>query len=619
LQEYFIRCWNCLGEYDAMAAIWCSCNPNHPTKVCPFCLLCFCAAPEIYHDKFWAGAPEELVKDREMLARARGPLGQALVQAKVITSDQLLLALKHQKKTGGRLGEILVELGFLTPQTLSSFLSMQRSVPQVSLRDYVLDPMLIASIGAEECLKRMVVPLSREMMAGKEMLTLAMANPSDGGAIEFLQNMLGCLVLPVQTQADELKRALEPFVPDPGLPAQPAVAPAEGQSLPPASGAQMATDLLRKALARGASDLYLEPKEEEVSVHIRIDGMLYKAKSLGRDIQDVLTFELKRLLRLDTAVKDRPQEGRVVMRSGDVRFDVIAHCLPTRFGENLALKIINRDTFFKSYDQLGLPADDQIALRAALSAQRGLILLTAPLFHGSTTLYAVMKDLSSDGQRKLMSIEAQSICPVPNVSQVSLGENKDDEATLTTLKALASIQPDVCVLGDLLETTNMAGQMIKLASQMLVIATLEATSTTQAVQKVVDLGVPAPDLSQHLLLVLNQRLVRRICAACVQPSGLSERSLQLMGLSPEEAVSLSGVSQGQGCEACSGIGYKGRIALFEVLTPGAGYRKALGKASSEKVLEREAVKQGLQTLRMRALQSIRDGRTTIEEFQKEHF
>jgi type IV pilus assembly protein PilB len=431
--------------------------------------------------------------------------------------------------------------------------------------------------------------------------------------------MLGCLVLPVQAQADELKRSLEPFVPDPGMPA-PAPAPAEGPPLPPASGAQMATDLLRKALARGASDLYLEPKEEEVSVHIRIDGMLYKAKSLGRDIQDVLTFELKRLLRLDTAVKDRPQEGRVVMRSGDIRFDVIAHCLPTRFGENLALKIINRDTFFKTYDQLGLPADDQLALRAALSAQRGLILLTAPLFHGSTTtLYAVMKDLASDGQRKLMSIEAQSICPVPNVSQVSLGENKDDEATLTTLKALASIQPDVCVLGDLLETTNMAGQMIKLASQMLVIATLEASSATQAVQKVVDLGVLAGDLAQHLLLVLNQRLVRRICSACVQPSGFSERSLQLMGLSPDEAVSLSGVSQGQGCEACSGIGYKGRIALFEVLTPGAGYRKALGKGSSEKVLEREAQKQGLHTLRMRALQGIRDGRTTIEEFQKEHF
>jgi type IV pilus assembly protein PilB len=620
LQEYLIKCWNCLGEYDALAAIWCSCNPNHPTKVCPFCLLCFCSAPEVYHDRFWAGAPEDLIKDREMLARARGPLGQALVQAKVITSDQLLLALKHQKKTGGRLGEILVELGFLTPQTLGTFLSKQRSVTQISLRDQVLDPMLIASMGAEECQRRMAVPITRERMAGKEMLTLAMANPSDGGTIEFFQNLSGCLVLPVQAPAEEVKYALAPFVPEASSGPSPVSTSETGVVPPPASGAQMATDLLRKALARGASDLYLEPKEEEVSIHLRIDGILYKAKSLGRDIQDVLTFELKRLLRLDTAIKDRPQEGRVVMRSGDSRFDVIAHCLPTRFGENLALKIINRDTFFKSYDQLGLPQEDQIALRAALSAQRGLILVTAPLFHGSTTtLYAIMKDLAGDGNRKLMSIEAQSICPVPNVSQVSLGEHKDDEATMTTLKALASIQPDVCVLGDLLESSNMAAQMLKLASQMLVIATLEATHTAQAVQKIIDLGVSPADLSQHLLLVINQRLVRRICTGCVAPSGLSERSLQMMGLDAEEAAGLSGVSQGQGCEACSGIGYKGRIALFELLTPTPGYRKALAKSSSEKVLDKEAAKGGLVTLRMRALQCIREGRTTIEEFQKEHF
>jgi type IV pilus assembly protein PilB len=208
---------------------------------------------------------------------------------------------------------------------------------------------------------------------------------------------------------------------------------------------------------------------------------------------------------------------------------------------------------------------------------------------------------------------------VPNVSQVSLGDNKDDEATMTTLKALASIQPDVCVLGDLLESTNMAAQMLKLASQMLVIATLEATHTSQAIQKIIDLGVAPSDLAQHLLLVVNERLVRRICTGCVAPSGLSDRSLQMMGLSPEEASSLSGVSQGQGCEACSGIGYKGRIALYELLTPTPGYRKVLAKGASEKALEKEALKGGMATLRARALQCIRDGRTTIEEFQKEHF
>ncbi len=147
MNEHLIQCWNCLGEFDALSAVWCSCNPNRPTKVCPFCLQCFCIAPETYHDKFWSNAPLELITDREMLTKARGPLGEALVLAHAITSDQLLLALKHQQRSGGRLGEILVELGFLTRETLEAFLELHRPVTKLSLKDTQLDPMLIASIG----------------------------------------------------------------------------------------------------------------------------------------------------------------------------------------------------------------------------------------------------------------------------------------------------------------------------------------------------------------------------------------------------------------------------------------------------------------------------------------
>ena len=618
MAEYLIQCWNCLGEYDALSAVWCSCNPNRPTKVCPFCLHCFCSAPEAYQDKFWAGAPREMIEDREMLAKARGPLGEALVRSQVITSDQLLQALKRQKVTGGRLGELLVELGYVTPQTLGGFLSRQRSFQHVSLRDIALDPMLVASIGAEACLQRLIVPVSRETMAGKDLLALAMANPGDGETIEFIQNMTGCQILPMHTTREELEEALRPFL---SAPSPPAEEPAPQDKTVTPSGVEMATDVLRKALARGASDLYLEPREEMVAVSLRIDGTLYRAKPVARDLQEALTFEMKKLLRLDTAIRDRPQENRVVMRSGEHRFDVIAHCLPTRFGESLSLKIINRDTFLKSYEQLGLAPEDQLVLRAALSAQRGLILVSAPLFHGcTTTLYAILNDLGLDGHRKVMSIEAQSVCPVPNVSQVSLGPGRDEEAALTTLKALGNIQPDVCILADLLlDSPVMATQMLKLVSKMLVVATVEAPSAVQALLKVRGAGLPASDLAEHLLLVLNQRLVRRICPHCRQATGLSDRALRLMGLTDPEIAGLTSISQGQGCPECSGIGYKGRISLFETLSPSPGFRRALAREATEKGLQREAVKAGMVSLRSRALRAIQEGLTTLEEFQKEHF
>lgn len=611
MAEYLVRCWNCLGEFDALTAVWCSCNPNRPTKVCPFCLQCFCNAPEDFHETFWAGAPESLKTDREMLARARGPLGEALIRAKAITSEQLLEALKRQSQEGGRLGEILVALGHLTQETLDAFLASQRSVTQVSLKDSPPDPMLVSAVGAEECLKRLVVPISRETLSGRNLLTLAMANPSDGETIEYVQNATGCQVLALQASREEIAAFLAPFQ---GASASAAPTP------DPEPAARLATDLIRKAISRGASDLYVEPREEEVSIHLRIDGLLYKAKPVARDLREVLITELKRLLRMDTSVSDRPQSSRVVMRSGDQRYEVIAHSLPTRNGENLSLKIINRDTFLKSYDQLGIPPEDQKLLRAALSAQRGLVLLSAPLFHGSTTtLYAVMNDLASEGIRKIVSIEAQSVCPVPNVSQISLGENHDAEATVTTMKALSSIQPDVCIVADLLDSGTMASQIQKLMGQVLVVATLEATGAVKALLGAMAAGISPAELSQNLLLVLNQRLIRRNCPSCATEVALSENTLRMMGLTEEEARELSRCHQGQGCPECSGIGYRGRLALFEVLSPTPAFRKALAKGPAEKTLEREAAKSGMVSLRQRALEAIQKGLTGPEEFRKEAF
>ncbi len=614
MSEYAVNCWNCLGEYDALTAVWCSCNPNRPTKVCPFCLQCFCSSSQEYMDKFWRGAPPELLQDKEMLSQARAPLGEALVRAKAITADQLLAALKAQKAGGKKLGEVLVELGFVARDTLDYFLSQQKSVMQLSLREVSLDPMLIASVGARDCARFLVVPVSKEKLSSKEILSLAMARPGDGEAIDFVQNVTGCQVLPMQASSEEIRDVLAPFLEE--APGEPASA---GEEKPP-PGLNLATDLLRKALARAVSDLYVEPNEQEVAVHMRIDGILYKSKPIAREYQAVLVSELKRLLRMDHAVTDRPQESRVVMRAENSRFEVIAHSLPTRFGENLSLKLINRDTFLKSFDQLGLPEEDERILRTALASRSGLVLITAPLFHGSsTTLYSVMNDLARDTRRKVMSIEVQSICPVPNVSQISLGENGQAEATLTTLKALATIQPDVCVLGDLLDSASMITQMHKFMGQMLVVATLEANRSAQAVQKLLDLGMPAPDLAQALQVVINQRLLRRICPECRQPAGLSLRALGLMGLTEEEAAGLGTVSQGQGCEACSAIGYRGRIALFETLAPSPALRKAIARRASEKVLEREAYRGETATLRTRALAAIREGLTTLEEFQKGNF
>jgi type IV pilus assembly protein PilB len=610
LEEYVVHCWNCLGEYDALSAVWCSCNPTHPTKVCPFCLQCFCSSTKDYKDKFFKNAPTDILADFEMFSQSRGPLGEALLRAKAITSDQLLHALKYQKTTGTKLGEALVELGYLDEETLNYFLSHQKSVMKLDLKDLMIDPMLITSIGSDYCYEKVILPVSREQLSQKEILTLAMAQPSDGETIDFVQNISGCQVVPVQSKKEEILTYLLPFI----SPKDSSTGASQKETT------HHGLSVLRKALAKHASDLYIEPTEYEVTIHMRIDGILYKTTPIPKELQGIVIHELKLLLKLDPFAVDKPQESRIVMKSGDARYDVIAHSLPTRYGENLSLRIINRMTFLKGFDQLGLAQEEQLLLRSMLSAHSGLILVSAPVLHGmTTTVYSIMNEVASLGQRKTVSVEYQSVCPVPGVTQVSLGEDKSEENAITALKGLSTIQPDVCIFGDQLETPVLAREAAKFSQSMLVIAGIDSRNSYEALDKLIAFGISPVEIARQLLLVVNQRLIRTICPDCLQEGSLSERALYLMGLTPNEAKTVEKVSQGQGCANCTQLGYKGRMAIFEFLTPSPEFRKMFAKNPKDKGLEKEAVRSGMVSLRSKTIDEIRKGRTTLEEFQKGNF
>lgn len=611
MEEYIIHCWNCLGEYDAISAVWCSCNPTHPTKVCPFCLQCFCSASKDYKDKFFKNAPKELIDDFEMFSNSRGPLGEALLRAKAITSDQLLTALKHQKTGNKKLGEALLELGFIDKETLNYFLSHQKSVMQLSLKDLQVDPMLIISIGADYCYRKAILPITKESLSQKEILTVAMANPADGETIDFVQNVSGCQVVPVQSKKEEILAYLTPFVSQKDEEVK-----KENQT----ETTQHGISVIRKALQKGASDLYIEPTENEISVQMRIDGILYKTKPLPKDLQGILTHELKLLLKLDPFLKDKPQESRVVMKSGEMKYDVIAHSLPTRYGENISLKLINRATFLKSFEELGLRNDEIILIRSILSAHTGLVVVSAPILHGmTTTIYSIMNEIAKEGQRRIVSLEFENLCPVSNVSQVSLGNKNDEKSIQTGISALSTIQPDVCVFPDALDSQIIAKEAIKLSQSFLVIIGIEARNCVEALDNLTSLNLLPLDIAKQVTLVINQRLIRKICPDCKQDGSLSERALYLMGLTPNEAKEITKVSQGQGCPNCSNLGYKGRFAIFEILTPSKDFLKIFVKNPKDKNLEKEAIKGGLKTLRQKAVEAVKMGLTTLEEFQKGNF
>lgn len=609
-EDYRINCWNCLGEFDAVSSVWCSCNPTSPTKVCPFCLLCFCNAAQDYKEKFWINAPQKILNELGTLSHSRAPLGEALVRAKFITSDQLLMALQRQNSTGERLGEILVNLGFITKDTIDYFLINQKSVLSISLKDRPIDPSLVELIGPGECIQRMIIPVVKESLSTKEILTLAMANPSDGDSIEFVQNISGCQVLPGRAKREEIIEALKPFL------TNTAIQSASKEQVEDAK--EMVVKLIRGAIAKGASDFYVEPREEDIAIHYRIDGILYRLKPLHKKSQVAIIHEVKKMLKLNTDISDRPQEGRVALKSGGKRFELASHSIPTLYGENISMKLIDRDAFLKDLSSLGLEPTEEILLRVGLSAQKGLLVFSSPLFHGgTTTLYSVMKYLSGDANRKAMSLEAQIYCPIPGISQAE-SPRDDINAIFASLKALSGIRPDVAILADVFENAEIAPIAYKLIGQCLVIATIEATSCINAVRKIISLNISASDLADGLITVVNQRLVRRICQNCKTEMKFSDRSLKMMGFEESEIEGLTPF-QGNGCNACSQIGYKGREPLFEVMQITPPIKNAIRKNAADKALLKEMQKTGCVLLRTRCIDKIKSGFTTIDEFQKGNF
>lgn len=610
--EHILRCWNCLGEFDALTAVWCGDSSVQPTKICPFCLKCFCHASPEYIKAFWDSAPEEILADKARLGRAQGPLGERLIKARIVTTDQLLQALRIQEETGGKLGEILVERGFVTKEVLEPFFQQQQSFTRVDLTRKLLDGTLIARLGLVECLTRKIAPVEITKVGEREILTLAMVRPSDGASIDFAQSHSGCQIIPAVTTEEELAAALRPH-------AEAAQQAAEQAAVPTAAEAgeearNYLSKLLAKAVRSGASDIHIEPHEDELLVHLRIDGVLYRLKPLPKSQQQQLTAAIRQFLKLSPSARGSVQNGRMVIRQNGVRYELIAHLLPTAHGENVSLKLVNKDAFIRPLDQLGMHADDLGRVRSALGLERGLVLCASPLFSGaSTTFYSMMARLGGLGNRRVMSLEAPLIGTVPGVQQSEV-DAADPGEMLGQLRAVVNATPQALFVSQM-PSDEIAVQVLRVATKALVVSTVEAGRAAEALRVLLGFSVSPTALSSQIELVVAQRLMRKLCPHCKQPASPGASSLSMFGLTPQDLGGAKVYHPG-GCEQCGGIGYRGRAALFEVLRGSPRVREMIDHGASAADIQKQAVAEGMIPLRRHAIDLLAAGETSLDEFQK---
>jgi len=533
-ESYPVSCWNCLGEFDALRAVWCSDDAKNPSKVCPFCFRCFCEATPRYKQEFWTRAPAPLVEELETLARSKDRLGDILIRMKKLTIPQLLEALIAQKKSGKKLGEMLVERGLVTAEDVETALVTQGVSPLSDTTDTVPEP---------------------------------------GAAPE-------------------------------------AARPYWDQASPEA----ILDYLLNLAARKGASDVTIEPREDQISVRYRIDGFSFRVDSIPKHLQDALTDRVFDTFHLDPD-RGRPQTTRTTSRLGNEEYDIVTQTLPATHGVSTSLKLIHRGSFIKDFATLGLEMDDRVRLIEELQAAFGLVLVTSPAFSGSnTTAYAIMSYLVQS-HRDVLSLESPIHWLLDGARQVEVEGGPGGPRMEEALHSVMAVRPDVLMLSAVPDHGT-AVAATQIASSRLVVATETAQSAAQGLVAFQERGPSSQQLAGSLAAVTGQRLVRTICRSCrTDAEPPAAQTLSAHGISDSEAGTLS-FYRGQGCPACNHVGYRGRRAIFEVLPGAPEVRGAVSNGLSASEVEAMATAVGMTPIRDRCLHLVREGVTTFDEFSR---
>ncbi len=548
-----------------------------------------------------------------------------LVRANLITPEQLDQALALQKTSGGRIGSTLAKLGYISEEEIASFLSRQYGVPPADLANVKIDPDVLKLVPAEVANKHLLIPLSRT----GSILTVAMANPSDIFAIDDIRFMTGYNVKPMVASITSIQNALNRYYDTAGLARslvkdfqqrEPKGAEAEQgeidlaelyRATEEAPVVKLVNLILTDAIKKGVSDIHLEPYERIFRIRFRLDGVLYEVMAPPKTLQAAVTSRVKIMARLDIAERRMPQDGRIKIKMGQQELDFRVSTVPTLFGEKVVMRLLDRSNLQLDMAKLGFEPQALAMFEKAILSPYGMILVTGPTGSGkTTTLYSGLTRLNTI-DTNIMTAEDPVEYNLTGINQVQV---KPDIGLnfAALLRSFLRQDPDIIMVGEIrdFETAEIA---IKAAlTGHLVLSTIHTNDAPSTVGRLISMGVPTYLVAASLNLLLAQRLVRRLCPECKVEVSVPPAALEDIGFSPEEARTMT-CYKGKGCMACSDIGYRGRIALYEVMLLNEEIREAILKGASTGDLRDLGCKYGMKTLRESGLQKIREGTTTVDE------
>ncbi len=564
-------------------------------------------------------------------------LGELLIKAKLITQQQLEKALQEQKQSGGRIGEHLVRLGFVSEEDILDCLSQQYGVPSINLRHFDIDESIIRLIPADVARKYQFIPVSKTGAT----LTVAMSDPTNVFAMDDITFITGYRVEPVvaseealreaidkyygTTHAIELKKVMEDLstVEEASLEVLEEEEELDIASLE--SGAdeapvvRLVNLILTDAIKRGASDIHVEPYEKTYRVRFRIDGILYEIMNPPMKLKDAISSRIKILSKLDIAEKRLPQDGRIKLKmklQGKLKeLDYRVSVLPTLHGEKIVMRLLDKDNLMLDMTKLGFEKSSLKIFEEAIFKPYGMCLVTGPTGSGKTnTLYSALSRINTP-EVNIMTAEDPVEFQLPGVNQVQMKENIGLNFA-ATLRSFLRQDPNIILVGEIrdFETAEIA---IKAAlTGHLVLSTLHTNDAPSTINRLMNMGIEPFLVATSVILICAQRLIRRLCQNCKEPDEVPVQALLNVGFSEEEAPHVR-LYKGRGCDVCNQRGYKGRVGLYEVMRMSDDLREMVLSGASAFDLRRKALEEGMIGLRQSGLQKIRDGVTTIEEVVRE--
>jgi len=556
-----------------------------------------------------------------------GRLGELLVRENLISLQQLQKAQEEQRKTGGRIGSLLVKQGAIAEADLTGFLSKQYGVPAISLKDFDIDEEVLKLIPKATAEKHLVVPVNR---AGSSLI-VAMSDPSNIFAIDDVKFLTGYNVEVVVASEQAIREAVEKHYAEKGPDLDEVMQGFDDSEVSIIEDAEDSTSvvdleksaeeapvvklvnlILLDAIRKGASDIHVEPYEKDFRVRFRIDGVLYEVMKPPIRLRNAIISRLKILSELDISERRLPQDGRIKLKLGKGKeMDFRVSVCPTLFGEKVVLRLLDKSSLQLDMTKLGFEEKQLKDFHESIDRPYGMVLVTGPTGSGkTTTLYSALSKLNEVAWN-ISTAEDPVEFNFFGINQVQMHE----DIGLNFAAALRSFlrqDPDIIMVGEIRDFETAEIGVKAALTGHLVLSTIHTNDAPGTVSRLLNMGIEPFLVTASLNSIVAQRLCRRLCPDCRQKGEVEEQALLDAGFAAEEIGTFE-VMEPAGCKSCNDRGYKGRVAVYEVMPMWDGLKELVIQGCSTAELKQEAIRLGFRTLRMSALNKVKQGVTSLSE------